>query len=65
MTDRKLIGELFVRVSKDAGFKLEATMVAQIVAGVLNIHPMDVMGALTWSNMQTLADGTHPSLQET
>ncbi|WNL50719.1 hypothetical protein RPALISO_132 [Ruegeria phage RpAliso] len=61
---REMKQQTYIRVCQDSGFKLPSTTAAQLAAGVLNIHPLEIMGALGFDAMQQIAEGTHPILKK-
>ena len=57
--DRALKQEMFIRVCKDSGFRMEPVKAAQFSAQVLECHPLEILFALGWDNMVRIADGSH------
>lgn len=56
------IRSLYERICRDSGFELEFDRAAQLVAGALNIHPIDVWTAVgTVEGMKTIANGAQKS----
>lgn len=57
---RKLKQDVYIRICKDSGFKLEPTDAAILAAKVLECHPLEIWTALDFDNMTRIANGTHP-----
>lgn len=63
MVDQKLIRDLFIRIAKDGNFQIDAVQVAQLTAGILKIHPLEVGAAFPYIHvMNQVAAGTHPAV---
>jgi hypothetical protein len=61
MAEQKLIRDLFIRIARDGNYKIDATQVAHLVAGILKIHATEVAWAfLHIEEMHQVAAGTHP-----
>lgn len=61
MADRKMIQDLFIRISKDSGWSLDYTRVAKLAAQILGIHPLEVANAFAdLGLMERIAQGEHP-----
>lgn len=55
----------FARICKDSGHTLSYDRAAALLAGVLDIHPLEVWIACgTMDSMMRIADGTHPCLDK-
>lgn len=64
-SDRKLKQDVYIRVCKDSGFRLDSTNAAILAAKVLGCHPLEILIALDFDNMNRIANGTHPVCQKT
>jgi hypothetical protein len=63
MAERSLIQDLYIRIAKDSNFQIDAIKVAQLTAGVLKIHPLEVAWAFPYlSVMHEVAAGDHPAV---
>lgn len=60
MADREHIQQIFIRVARDSGFKMDAFEVAKMTASLAKAQPLEVMGAFGFANMISVANGTHP-----
>lgn len=60
---RKEIQMAYIRVCRDSGFRFSMTDAAHFVAKVDGCTAMDVWIALGMDNMERIANGTHPVLQ--
>jgi hypothetical protein len=59
---RETIQQMFVRVCRDSGFKLDTMRAATLAARVLGISPLEIWIALPSLNvMDQIAAGTHPA----
>ena len=60
--NRAEIQNLYIRVCRDSGFRLNYVAAAQIAASAGGFHPMDVWIAMpSLSVMQEIARGEHPA----
>tara|TARA_R110000851_G_scaffold9877_3_gene36344 strand:- start:317 stop:514 length:198 start_codon:yes stop_codon:yes gene_type:complete len=63
VAEQKLIRDLFIRIARDGNYKIDATQVAHLVAGILKIHPLEVGAAFPYIHvMNQVAAGTHPAV---
>ena len=60
MADREYIQQIFIRIARDSKFKMDAIEVAKMTANLAKVHPIEVMGAFGFDNMNAVANGTHP-----
>lgn len=60
----KEIRRLFVRTCRDCHFKMDASAVAHFIAKVLQTDALHVWLVLGTDNMDRIADGTHPCLND-
>lgn len=61
---RQEIQQAYIRVCRDSRFRLELTRAAHLAAAVLGCSAIDVWLALDFSNMERIANGTHPCLMQ-
>jgi len=57
---RKLRQDVFIRVCKDSGYRMDHIQAASIAAGVAQCHPLDIWKPLGVDNMEKIATGNHP-----
>lgn len=59
---RKFIQDLYIRVCRDSGFKLEWERAAALAGATGGFHPMDVWNAMPdLDTMRKIAAGNHPA----
>lgn len=59
---RTTLQQLFIRVCRDSGFRLEATRAAVLAARAAGRHPLEIWMALpSLDVMAQIAAGTHPA----
>lgn len=59
---RDTIQQLFIRLCRDSGFRLDGVRAARLTAAVLGIHPLDVWLAMPCLDvMNDIAAGKHPA----
>lgn len=61
--ERKTITELYVRVCHDMRHDGDFDRAAKLVAGALKIHPLEVLNAVGFDNMQRISRGESSSVQ--
>lgn len=60
--ERKQIQDVFIRVCRDSGFKMEASAAAIFAAQLIQISPLEVWTAIgSMDTMRKIAQGTHSS----
>lgn len=60
----QLIRDIYVRVCRDSRFSMSVEQAARLTAAVCKTHPLKVWVCLGQSNMERVADGTHPIVQD-
>lgn len=61
--ERKLHQQVFIRICRDSLFKMDYVQAAHLSAQMLRSHPLLIWVALGLSNMERIANGTHPCLK--
>lgn len=62
MPDRKLAQDIFIRVCRDAQFRLPTHRAAALAAMMLSTHPLAIWLAMpSYSVMEEIACGVHPA----
>ena len=60
--DRKGMQDLFIRVCRDSGFKLDYVRAAQLAGKVGGFHPLELWCAMPGIDaMEQIAKGEHPA----
>lgn len=60
-TDRELTQDIFIRVCRDSGWRLDMYRAAALAAKVLGKHPMDIWIAMPdLQTLERIASGQHP-----
>ena len=60
--DRETKQQLFIRVCRDSGWRLDAIAAAKLTARVLGSHPMLIWAAMpSLDVMNEIAEGRHPA----
>lgn len=60
--DRKTLQQLYIRVCRDSGFKLDLHRACALAAAAAGKHPMDIWLAMpSLDVMFEIAAGTHPT----
>ncbi len=57
---RKLRQDVYIRVCKDSGYKLDSIQAATLAGKVLGCHPLEIWTAMDFDLMERIANGTHP-----
>lgn len=62
MTSAETIQQVYIRVCRDSGFKLDWIRATNLTASIVGKHPMDVWIAIgTIDVMEAIAQGEHPA----
>ncbi len=62
---KQLLRDLFVRVCRDSGFRLDTHRAANLVAQIAKAHPLDIWMAMpSLEVMDEVARGTHPAVRQ-
>lgn len=61
---RKTVQDVFIRVCRDSGFRLEATRAAHLAAKMLGISAFEVWTAMDLDVMRRIASGEHPAARK-
>lgn len=56
--------DLYIRVCRDSGFRMEASRAAILAASILGLSGIEVWLDLGLDNMERIANGTHPALSD-
>lgn len=60
---RKEIQDVYVRLCRDARFRLPMLQAARLTGAVLKTSALEVWAAMGTDAMERIANGTHPCLQ--
>lgn len=61
---RKLVQDLYIRMCRDSGFKLDHIRAAHFVAEMLGISALEVWMTMDMDIMERIANGTHPAARK-
>ena len=65
MADPKKIRDVYIRVCRDAGFKMDAVRVAHFVGSMFKVSALEVAAAFPYIHvMVEVANGSHAALKE-
>ena len=66
MTSREEKQQVFIRVCRDSGFRLEAVSAATLAATALRCSPLEIWTAVgSLDTMDAIANGSHPAANRT